>query len=245
MIYQLCSFACMTSPTIITCASSKGGVGKSTTAACLAGAFAYQGETVHIIDLDSNKTLSRWFGDHATRPRGITVATPAPAELTDHIRKVSAKNAPDIILIDIAGAYETAMTVAVARATLTIIPATLAEADVFEASKVAHLIQNVFARFKARPLYRLLLTKVQPLKSHAQRHAFTEIQRLQLPILDSMLVQRAAYEEIGLSGLPPHYGDRKRQTIAAAVRELDALLHEIQTLIDLSKIETIAEGRIA
>jgi len=236
----------MTSPTIITCASSKGGVGKSTTAACLAGAFAYQGETVHIVDLDSNKTLSRWFGDDATRPRGISVATPAPTELTDHIRKITAKNAADIILIDIAGAYETAMTVAVARANLTIIPSTLAEADVFEASKVAHLIEHIFARFKARPLYRLLLTKVQPLKSHAQRHAYNEIKRLQLPMLDAMLVQRAAYEEIGLSGLPPHYAaDRKRQTITAAIKELDGLLNETRTLIDLAKIETIAEGRIA
>ncbi len=245
MIYQLCSVAYMTTPTIITCASSKGGVGKSTTAACLAGAFAHRGEAVHIIDLDSNKTLSRWFGDDATRPRGITVATPAPTELTDYIRQISARNAPDVIVIDIAGAYETAMTVAVARATLTIIPSTLAEADVFEASKVAHLIQHIFKRFQARPLYRLLLTKVQPLKSHAQRHAYNEIQRLQLPMLEAMLVQRAAYEEIGLSGLPPHYGDRKRQTIAASVKELDGLMNEIQTVIDLSKIETIAEGRIA
>jgi len=235
----------MATPTIITCASSKGGVGKSTTAACLAGAFTYEGESVHIIDLDSNKTLSRWFGDDASRPRGISVATPAPSELTEHIRDITAKNAAGIIIIDIAGAYETAMTVAVARANLTIIPATLAEADVFEARKVAHLIQRIYARFKARPLYRLLLTKVQPLKSHAQHHAYNEIKRLKLPILDAMLVQRAAYEEIGLSGLPPHYGDRKRQTIAAAIKDLDNLLKEIKPLIAIAKIETITEGRIA
>src|SRR5208282_1340211 len=135
----------MATPTIITCASSKGGVGKSTTAACLAGAFTYEGESVHIIDLDSNKTLSRWFGDDASRPRGISVATPAPSELTEHIRDITAKNAAGIIIIDIAGAYETAMTVAVARANLTIIPATLAEADVFEARKVAHLSAHLRA----------------------------------------------------------------------------------------------------
>lgn len=221
----------MTDPLIITCASSKGGVGKSTTAACLAGAFAHIGETVHIIDLDSNQTLSRWFGDDATRPRSISVASPAPTALGDHIRKISTTAAPDVIIIDIAGAYESAMTVAVARAHLTIIPATLAEADVFEASKVAHLIQRIYARFAGKALYRVLLTKVQPLKSHAQKHAFKEIKRLQLPILNSLLVQRAAYEEIGLSGLPPHYGDAKRQTIAAAIKELDALFAEIKALI--------------
>ena len=54
---------------IITCASSKGGVGKSTTCVCLAGAFAKAGDTVHIIDLDSNGTVSRWLGDDSLRPR--------------------------------------------------------------------------------------------------------------------------------------------------------------------------------
>jgi Mrp family chromosome partitioning ATPase len=55
------------------CASSKGGVGKSTTCVCLAGAFAKAGDTVHIIDLDSNGTVSRWLGDDSLRPRAITV----------------------------------------------------------------------------------------------------------------------------------------------------------------------------
>ena len=50
---------------IITCASSKGGVGKSTTVACLAGAFAHAGLSVHVIDLDNNCTISRWFRDAA------------------------------------------------------------------------------------------------------------------------------------------------------------------------------------
>jgi chromosome partitioning protein len=60
---------------IIACASSKGGVGKSTTCACLAGAFAHLGEMVHIVDLDQNRTVSRWFQDEKTRPRAISVST--------------------------------------------------------------------------------------------------------------------------------------------------------------------------
>jgi len=215
---------------IITCASSKGGVGKSTTAACLAGAFANAGEIVHIVDLDSNHTISRWFGDETVCPRAITVSTPDPTTLSEHLKKLSGDNGPDIILIDIAGTYERALTVAVARAHLTLIPCTLSEADVFEDSKVAHHIQSVYARFNAKPLYRVLLTRVQPLTSHAQRHAMNEIKRLQLPLLTSLLAQRAAYEEIGLSGLPPHFADPKRATVASAVRELDTLHTEIMAL---------------
>jgi chromosome partitioning protein len=221
----------MTNPLIITCASSKGGVGKSTTAACLAGAFAKSGETVHLIDLDSNRTLSRWFNDDAIRPRAITVTTPDPEKLSEHLKKLGADNGPDVILIDIAGLNERGLTVAIARSHLTLIPATLSEADVFEASRVAHLIQTVYARFGAKPLYRVLLTRVQTITSHAQRYAMSEIKRLQLPMLTSLLVQRAAYEEIGLSGLPPHYADPKRSTVAGAVAELDTLLAEIKAIV--------------
>lgn len=237
----------MTDPLIITCASSKGGVGKSTTAACLAGAFAKSGEIVHMIDLDSNRTLSRWFSDDTNRPRAITISSPDAEQLSEDLKKLSADNGPDVVLIDIAGTYERALTVAVARSHLTLIPSTLSEADVFEASKVAHLIQKIYAKFGAKPLYRLVLTRVQPLTSHAQRHAMNEIKRLQIPMLASLLVQRAAYEEIGLSGLPPHYADPKRSTVASAVGELDALLAEIKSLVTPSTFATSkpAKSRIA
>lgn len=231
----------MTNPIIITCASSKGGVGKSTTAACLAGAFAKHGDTVHLIDLDANGTLSRWMGDATIRPRAITVSTPDPDQLSEHLKKLNIPNGPDVVIIDIAGTYERGMTVALARSHLTLIPATLSEADVFEASKVAHLIQKIYSRFQAKPLYRLVLTRVQPLTSHAQRYALNEIKRLQIPMLASPLGQRAAYEEIGLSGLPPHYADPKRGTVASAVAELDALHAEIKSLIIPSHGLTLKE----
>src|SRR5271165_7139019 len=107
----LCTPVFMDSCMIITCASSKGGVGKSTTVACLAGAFAHAGEMVHIVDLDNNRTVSRWFRDDATRPRAISVSTPDPQDLTGHLQNLAAKAAPDIILIDVAGSYERALTV--------------------------------------------------------------------------------------------------------------------------------------
>jgi chromosome partitioning protein len=216
---------------IITCASSKGGVGKSTTCACLAGAFAHLGETVHIVDLDANRTVSRWFQDVRTRPRAITVSTPDPQHLTEHLQELARTIAPDFIMIDVAGVYERALTVAAARAHLTIIPTTLSEADVYEAEKTAAHIDQIFASFGQEAMFRLLLTKVQTLQSHGQRHAAREIQRKHLPLLNCVLGMRAAYEEIGLSGLPPHYADKSRETVAKAVVELDALCSEILAIV--------------
>jgi len=217
---------------IIACASSKGGVGKSTTCASLAGAFAHLGGTVHIIDLDANRTVSRWLQDVKTRPRAITISAPDPQQLTEHLHELGRSVAPDFIMIDVAGAYERALTVAAARAHLTIIPTTLAEADVFEAEKTAGHIDQIFASFGKEAMFRLVLTKVQPLQSLAQRHTAQEIQRKQLPLLKGIMGQRAAYEEIGLSGLPPHYADASRETVAKAVVELDALSTEILALLE-------------
>ncbi len=136
---------------IITLASSKGGVGKSTITGCLAGAWAAAGSTVHLIDLDNNKTISRWFRDErrkapATPIDGITVSAPDPGSLTEHIAELTETKAPDIILIDVAGTYERALTIAVARAHLSIIPAAPTEADIFEANRIAMHIQSVYDR---------------------------------------------------------------------------------------------------
>lgn len=215
---------------IITLASSKGGVGKSTTTAALGGALADGGRRVHIVDLDSNHTVSRWLGDGRASPR-LTVSAADPQDLTEHLADITRDHRPDVTLIDIAGTYERALTVAIARAHLTLIPAGPSEADIFEASRVARHIRSVFQAFGREPLYRVVLTRVQPLASHAQIHACAEIARLRLPMLETAIMNRAAYVEIGLSGLTPHAADRSRATVAKAVAELDALVAEIDRLI--------------
>lgn len=215
---------------IITLASSKGGVGKSTTTAALAGALAHRGLTVHIVDLDSNHTVSRWLGDGGATPH-LSVSVADPQDLTEHLSAVERAHKPDVTLIDIAGTYERALTVAVARAHLTIIPAAPSEADLFEAARVARHIRSVFQAFGREPLFRLLLTRVQALASHAQVHACAEIERLKLPAFASVIQQRAAYVEIGLSGLPPHFAEQSRATVIKAVAEIDALVAEIGALV--------------
>lgn len=215
---------------IITFASSKGGVGKSTSCACLAGAFAAQGQSVHIVDLDGNHTVSRWFTATGATPERITVTTPNPNDLSEHLKEIAADTKPDHILIDLAGSFEQAMTPAIARANLTIIPAAPTEADLFEAARVARHVQGIFEAFDREPLYRLLLTQVQPLASHTQAHAIREVARLQLPCFSAMLTHRAAYQEIGFSGMPPHLTKPQRPTTQKAVAEINQWLSEVAGL---------------
>lgn len=230
---------------IITLASSKGGVGKSTLADCIAGAWAAAGDTVHIVDLDSNRTISRWLSDPARRPALISVATPDPGDLTEHLETIIARDTPDLILIDVAGTYERALTHAVARAHLTLIPASPTEADLFEASRIARHISTLFKAVGHDPLYRVVLNRVQPLSSSAQLFAIKEIIRLKLPRIRTRIMHRAAYEEVGLSGLPPHFADPKRPTVAKAIAELDELKRDIETLFAAEHSDAIPDNGAA
>jgi len=214
---------------IITFASSKGGVGKSTTCACLAGAIAFEGRSVHIVDIDANRTIGRWL-EHQGHAK-ITVSAPTPAQLTEHLEEITRTVNPDIILIDVAGAFEQAITVAMARANLTIIPAAPTEADLHEANRIAAHLRGVFAAFRREPVFRVLLTQVQALGSHAQAHAFREVERLGLPRFATTIGHRAAYQEIGFSGAPPHLASPARPTTTKAIAEIDALWREIGELI--------------
>jgi chromosome partitioning protein len=215
---------------IITFANSKGGVGKSTSCVAIGAAWAKAGKRVHIVDLDGNKTVSRWLADEASRPANLTVSSPDPQLLTEHLQEIARQYAPDFTLIDIAGSYERALTHAVARAHLILIPACTTEADIFEAARIARHVETIYAAFGKTPLYRVLATRVSTLVTHVQAHGFREIKRLKLPLLRSILAQRAAYEEIGI-GLPPHFADRKRPTTAKAIAELDHLTAEIDQLL--------------
>jgi chromosome partitioning protein len=241
MHLRIYAFARLRGSLILTFASSKGGVGKSTSCVALAGAYVKAGARVHIIDLDNNGTVSRWLADNNTRPKNLTVSVPDPQILTEHLQEAARHYAPDKILIDVAGNYERALTVAIARAHLTLIPASTTEADIFEAARIARHIQTIYAAFGKTPLYRMLATRVAPLATHAQAHGFKEIARLKLPLLNTTIAQRAAYEEIGLSGLPPHFADPSRPTTAKAIAELDLLKDEIEALLD----ETYGEASVS
>ena len=221
---------------IITFANSKGGVGKSTACLSIAGAYARAGSRVHICDLDGNQTVSRWLSNEATRPANITVSKPDPEALTEHLQQTARDHAPDFCLIDIAGVYETALTFAIGRAHLTIIPVCpSSEADIFEARKITKHIDAMSHTFQRPYLYRVLATKVSTLPTFAQGHGFKEIRRLQLPLFATTIAQRTAYEEVGYSGRPPHFAEPMRGTTAKAVAELDRLKRELDHLLDIAE----------
>ncbi|MGO9546805.1 MAG: AAA family ATPase [Rhodomicrobium sp.] len=209
---------------IISFASSKGGVGKSTTCAAIGARLAQRGEQVLIIDLDQNRTLERW-GRKAKIP-GLIVKAIERDAFTQEFRDTTAAGEVDHILIDLAGAREATVLKAIARSDLVVIPAQASEPDLREALVVVSDIRDV-AEEKGAPIpYRLLLTKMPPLRTRVTDFAYQELARLGLPIFRTVMVERVAYKEMFLTGVPPVPSET-----GGAGAEIAALASEMEDIV--------------
>lgn len=209
---------------ILTFASSKGGVGKSTTCAAIAAALALQGERVLLIDLDQNRTVDRW----ARRAPiiGLTVTTVEPAKFSSYLRDEQASGRWDHICIDLPGSREVTLFKALARSDLVIIPAQASEPDLREALVIVGDLRDIAETAGRKIPYRLLLTKVFPLRTRVTDYAYKELERHGLPLFRTALVERSAYREMFLTGQPPTRTERGR----GAGLEIDSLLAEIRDI---------------
>lgn len=210
---------------ILTFASSKGGVGKSTTCAALSAALALRGDRVLLIDLDQNRTVQRW--SRKAKLPGLTVEAIEPTEFGAFFRDATASGKYDHICIDLPGNREVTLFKALARSDLVIIPAQASEPDLREALVVASDVRDVRETARREIPYRLLLTKVYPLRTRVTDFAYAELARLGLPLFQTALVERAAYREMFLNGRAPSAAGAD----SGAGAEIAALLAEITALV--------------
>jgi chromosome partitioning protein len=209
---------------ILTFASSKGGVGKSTTCAAVGAALALEGSRVLIIDLDQNRTLARWSKRGPLA--GLTVTAVDPAQFGKFFRESENSGGYDHICIDLPGTREVTLFKALARSDLVIIPAQASEPDLREALVVVGDVKDVGETTGRQIPYRLLLTKIYPLRTRVTDFAYNELARLGLPLFRTALVERAAYREMFLNGQPPTLTEPEK----GAGAEVTALIAEIRMI---------------
>lgn len=206
---------------IISFASSKGGVGKSTTAASVAAGLALTGARVQVIDLDQAQALSRW--SRKVDIPGLAIAAVEREDFTRYFRDLVADRAPDHIVIDLPGVRETTVLKAIARSDLVVIPSQASELDLYEALRVVSDIRAVAEETGRAVPYRLLLTKVFPLRMRITEYAYAELERLRMPLFRTALVERSAYKEMFLTGKPPSLAEPGK----GAGLEVAALIEEM------------------
>ncbi len=217
---------------IVSFASSKGGVGKSTCCAVIAAKLARDGDRVLVLDLDPNQTVARW--GRKANIANLVVETVPPDGFTPVFREVQADKEFDHVLIDLAGTREATLLKAMARSDLVIIPAQASEPDLREALVIVDDIADCIEAGAAHLQYRVLLTKLFPLPTRVTTFAHREIKRHGLARFRTGLVERAAYREMFLTGRAPNEADPKGK----AAREINDLIAEIKDIVGNAQTET-------
>lgn len=220
---------------ILSFASSKGGVGKSTTCAAIGGALAAAGEPTLIIDLDQNRTLHRWA--KRVPIANLAVESVDTREFAEFFNQQIEEGRFAHICIDLPGSREVTLIKAAARSDLVIIPAQASEPDLREALVVAADVRDVSVR-ATRPIpYKILLTKVYPLRTRVADFIHQELVRHRQPVFETALVERSAYREMFLTGRLPTASEPDK-----AGAEIMSLLAEIRQTIDAAQADMRRAG---
>jgi chromosome partitioning protein len=229
----------LSQPLIVTFASPKGGVGKSTTCLALAGALAARGYPVHILDLDQTQTLWLWYSEHRPAIANLTVEAVPESAFWDAIKANYAKRT-GFIFIDAAGALTEVMVHAATVAHLTITPAKLSPPDIREAVRLNRRILEAARHAEKIANHRIVLNEVSALLPGYQNHALAELDRIGLQRFATLMHTRAPYAEALSTGQPPHFADQSRPPVRKAVSEIDALLAEMFDVLGLTQQEKVA-----
>ena len=211
---------------IIAFASPKRGVGKSTMCACVASVLAHRGYPVTVLDIDQNRTLHQWALRFPKLAEHITVEPVDGDDLIERVKELY-QTTSGFLLIDVAGAFQTATIAAATIAHLTITPAKPSAPDIIEAVKLNREIRELSAKIGKPIVHKVLINGVSPIWPTYQRAALSEIERAGLSRFDTCILDRAPYAEMFLTGQPPHFADTSRETIAKAVSQLDDLVDEV------------------
>jgi chromosome partitioning protein len=215
----------MSQAVVITCANSKGGCGKTTTVLMLAGEYAAQGYRVHIIDADPRRRAMKW-GGAGTKPDSITLSDATTTTMRAAIERASGE--AEVVLIDVEGTANAALTFAVAYANAVIVPAEMSPPDVEEALATIQLVTDMAHASRRVIPYGLLWTKVpSAIRSREMMNLETQIGEAGIPVIGRVF-QRSAFAAIysfgtTLDELPPREVSGIDKAKADVIRLTDAL----------------------
>ncbi len=202
---------------VITVAQQKGGTGKTTLAANIAAALA-PGQRVALLDIDPQRTLTRWHALRTARP------TPAPAigfsdvagwRLAAELDRL--RRSHDVVVIDSPPQVDTDAKLAVRGADIVLVPVQPSPPDVWAAEATLKLAAD-----EGR-VARLVLSRV-PASSRLRDAVRADVAARGLPALRSELGNRTGFALAFAAGL----GVIEAEPRSAAADEMRALLAELQ-----------------
>lgn len=215
---------------VIVFASSKGGVGKTTSALSLACVLTHHGAATTLIDADPNAPLALWaqrFPDGV--PPNLTVKT---AFRTDVAEIIDSATDP-FVIVDLEGSRNEEVSVAIGRADLVLIPMKGNQLDADEAVNVIKVIRKQETIFRRKIPFRVFLSQTSPvIVDKGMRDICEQMRENSIPMMRSAMVERSAFKvPFRLGGTIYELSDREAKNPETAIRNAETFAQEIRDVL--------------
>ena len=192
----------------ISCASPKGGVGKTTVSTILATTLAAEksgrSARVQVIDADPSANLTRWAAERAGqgRPELFKVTSGVVAEtMIDTIDAIEEEGETDFLIIDLEGTAGEIVGYAIGRSDLTVIPMSASSMDARQAAKASQLVKRMAKTFKIDLPYVFAFCRTNAaIITREHKGIIEQLEAHKEPVLGVDLKERSAYRAIFTEG---------------------------------------------
>jgi len=210
---------------IIALTGQKGGIGKSTTAICLAVAALERGSRVLLVDADPQGTVRTWcdVANEAARKAPTVVAMGATMHRAGQLRDMAASF--DVVVIDCPPRHGDIQRSALMVADLAVLPCGPSAADAWALAGSLDVLAE--ARSLREDLAACVLLTRKQGRTVLAKGARAALSAAGLPILRTELGHRVAYQEALAAG----HGITTYAPRDAGARETYQLLEELEKLV--------------
>jgi len=207
---------------VLVFASGKGGSGKTTLAAAVAGELLRRGERVALLDADPQESggLAQWHGagDAAEGLQAAELHRDATEAAADLARSLAQGGA--VVVVDAAGSLTRTTLALLERADLVLVPA---RAGGLDAARAVEMMQLVGQASRAACAVVLNATTRSAMPAHIR----AELRRAGVQVLRSEVGQRVAFPASQLHGSAPAF----LPGASAARVEIESLVSELQKVL--------------
>lgn len=213
---------------VVSIASAKGGCSKTTLAVGIGVELALEGYTVVVLDADLNQHATK-FGEKANVPNFSVIGEVNEGNILQHMK--AAYQSADMILVDLPGGSSMVAVKALTKSHFVLIPTQHSLMDARDAMKTVAQVDDA-QELGRYPIPRALIwTRVMPgFESMAARRVREDMEKLEVPIFESVLNNRIAFQEMFLRGQVPRQfkpDGSEAKNLHAITTELVAKLEEI------------------
>jgi chromosome partitioning protein len=184
---------------ILTFANTKGGAGKTTVALVLATELARRGHRVSVLDADPQQWATRWH--RLTGNAAEFAIVPGVGEDTIEQQIKDLKKRGGYIIVDLPAGLSPVMAKAIGFSDHVMVPVQGCAMDAVGGAQVLEIMKQLAAQHDIRIPHSVVLTRISSIiTTRALLAVKGLLAKQQVNVIDTALIERAAYRDMFVSG---------------------------------------------